>query len=63
VNAQRDISHWADWSDSELLDQAAGAAQHPALIDDEFVRDAIAMNIIAPFRQALAKARQNGGVA
>lgn len=51
----RDISHWADWSDSELIDQAAGACQHPALIEDEIVRDAIAMNIIAPLRQKIAK--------
>lgn len=53
----RDISHWAGWSDGELLDQAASACQHPALLDDQVVRSAIAMNIIAPFRQALAKAR------
>lgn len=52
---ERDISHWTDWTDGELIDQAAGACQHRALIDDEIVRDAIALNIIAPFRQKLAK--------
>ena len=58
VNEQeRDLSHWADWSDGELIDQAAGACQHRALLDDQYVREAIAMNIIAPLRQALAKAR------
>ncbi len=53
---ERDISHWAKWSDDELIDQAAAACQHRALIDDDIVREAIAMNIIAPLRQALAKA-------
>lgn len=55
---ERDISHWADWPDSDLIDQAAGACQHRALIEDEIVREAIALNIIAPLRQALAKARE-----
>lgn len=54
---ERDISHWAEWSDDELIDQAACGCQHRALIDDQIVRESIAMNIIAPFRQALAKAR------
>ena len=53
----RDISHWADWPDADLIDQAAGACQSLVLLENEIVREAIAMNIIAPFRQALAKAR------
>jgi hypothetical protein len=53
----RDISHWADWPDSDLIDQAAGAAQSRELLENEVIREAIALNIIAPFRQALAKAR------
>ena len=59
--SERDISHWTDWDDSELLDQAAAACQHPALIEDAIVREAIALNIIAPFRQKLAamKAKDN----
>jgi hypothetical protein len=52
---ERDISHWADWSDSDIIDQAAGACQHRALIEDKIVREAIALNIIAPFRQKIAK--------
>lgn len=51
----RDISHWCDWSDGELIDQAAGASQSRVLLEDGIVRDAIAMNVIAPFRQRLAK--------
>lgn len=57
MNAQRDLSHWVEWEDSELLDQAAGAAQSRILLDDPIVREAIILNIIVPFRQALAKAR------
>lgn len=57
---ERDSSHWAEWSDDELLDQAAGAAQSRVLLEDEIVREAIALNIIRPFRQALAKARSDG---
>lgn len=53
-----DISHWAEWPDGELIDQAAGASQNRVLLEDETVREAIALNIIAPLRQALAKARQ-----
>jgi hypothetical protein len=53
----RDISHWAEWPDADLLDQAAGAAQSRVLLEDEDVREAIRLNIIAPLRQALAKAR------
>jgi hypothetical protein len=53
----RDISHWADWPDSDLIDQAAGASQSHVLLEDEIVREAIALNIIQPLRQALAKAR------
>ena len=56
--ADRDISHWAEWPDDDLIAHAATACQRRELIDDEVTRDAIAMNIIAPFRQALAKARQ-----
>lgn len=56
----RDLSAWVEWSDDALIDQAAAAAQCRILLSDEFVREAIALNIIKPFRQALAKARGNG---
>lgn len=52
---ERDISHWADWPDSDLIDQAAGASQSRVLLENEVVREAIALNIIAPFRQKIAK--------
>jgi hypothetical protein len=51
----RDISHWTNWSDDELINQAAGACQSRVLLEDEAVREAIALNVIAPFRQALAR--------
>lgn len=54
----RDISHWADWSDADLLDQAAGACQSPELIEDQVVREAVRLNVITPLRQALAKSRK-----
>lgn len=54
----RDISHWADWPDGDLIDQAAGACQNRVLLEDEVVREAIALNIIAPFRQKIAKLEQ-----
>jgi len=54
---ERDLSGWADWTDGELIEQAAAASQCRMLLDDEIVREAIAMNIIAPFRQALDKER------
>lgn len=58
MSDDRDISHWCDWTDDELIDQAAAAAQHPGLLDDEIVRKSIALNIIAPFRQRLAKLKE-----
>lgn len=51
---ERNVSRWADWSDSELIDQAACGSMHPALLDDEIVRESIAMNVIKPFRQRVA---------
>lgn len=51
----RDISHWADWPDADLIDQAEGASQCREMIENEIVREAIAMNIIAPLRQRIAK--------
>lgn len=56
-DVERDISHWADWPDADLIDQAAGASQSRVLLENETVREAIVLNIIAPLRQALAKAR------
>lgn len=55
---ERDISHWAEWSDDELIYQAACGCQNKVLLEDEIVRDAIKLNIIAPLRQALAKGRK-----
>ena len=52
---ERDISHWTEWSDIELVEQAACACQRKDLVDDEIIRDAIVMNIITPFRQKIDK--------
>lgn len=53
----RDLTHWTNWSDGELIDQAAGACQDRALLECDYVREAIALNIIAPFRQKLTTLR------
>lgn len=51
---ERDISHWTEWSDIELIEQAACGCQRRDLADDEITRDAIAMNVITPFRQRIS---------
>lgn len=53
----RDLTHWTDWTDGELIDQAAGACQDRALLECDYVREAIALNVIAPFRQKLTTLR------
>lgn len=47
----RDLKHWTEWHDSELIDQAACGCQERILLDNEYVREAIALNVIEPFRQ------------
>ncbi len=49
-----DISSWADWADAALIDQAAAGAQSRVLLEDAVVREAVALNIITPFRQRIA---------
>ena len=49
----RDLSHWAEWPDEQLIDQAAAASQSRVLLDDAVVREAIAANVIAPLRQRM----------
>lgn len=58
----RDLTHWTDWTDGELIDQAAGACQDRALLECDYVREAIALNVIAPFRQKLTTLRAENGL-